>query len=111
MYGILRLINFAHGDLLMMAADVAVMGVGLFSWPWMAVGLAIGVTALMGLLLERGAYRPLRPGSPHIALDLGHRRRLLLENLALVIFGRARPFPVPEIFNGVFAWADCSYPA
>ena len=35
-YGILRLINFAHGDLLMVAAYVGVMGVGLFAWPWPA---------------------------------------------------------------------------
>jgi branched-subunit amino acid ABC-type transport system permease component len=33
-YGILRLINFAHGDLLMVAAYAAVMGVGIFAWPW-----------------------------------------------------------------------------
>jgi branched-chain amino acid transport system permease protein len=42
-YGILRLINFAHGDLLMVAAYAGVMGVGLFSWPWpVAFGLAFG---------------------------------------------------------------------
>ena len=32
-YGILRLINFAHGDLLMVSAYVAVLGVGLWAWP------------------------------------------------------------------------------
>jgi branched-chain amino acid transport system permease protein len=37
------LINFAHGDLLMVSAYVGVMGVGLFSWPWpVAFGLAFG---------------------------------------------------------------------
>lgn len=55
-YGILRLINFAHGDLLMVAAYVGVMGVGLFSWPWpVAFGLAFALTGLLGVLLERGA--------------------------------------------------------
>ena len=44
------------------------MGVGLFAWPWpVAFGLAIAVTGLMGVLLERGAYRPLRR-APRISL-------------------------------------------
>ena len=48
-YGLLRLINFAHGDLLMVAAYVTVMGVGLFSWPWPAAfGLALGLPASWG---------------------------------------------------------------
>jgi branched-chain amino acid transport system permease protein len=101
-YGILRLINFAHGDLLMVAAYVGVMGVGLFAWPWpVAFGLAIAVTGLMGVLLERGAYRPLRR-APRISLLISAiAASFLLENLALVIFGgRAKPFPVPEVFSG-----------
>lgn len=67
-YGILRLINFAHGDLLMVAAYVGVMGVGLFSLPWpVAFALAGALTGLLGVLLERGAYRPLRR-APRIRL-------------------------------------------
>jgi len=49
-YGILRLINFAHGDLLMVAAYVAVMGVGLFAWPWPPSGRN---PSLPGLLSSR----------------------------------------------------------
>jgi branched-chain amino acid transport system permease protein len=105
-YGILRLINFAHGDLLMVTAYMAVMGVGLFSWPWpVAFGLAIGLTGFMGVLIERGAYRPLRR-APRISLLISAiATSFLLENLALVIYGgRAKPFPVPKIFSGAFAW-------
>jgi len=101
-YGILRLINFAHGDLLMVAAYVGVMGVGLFAWPWpVAFALAIALTGLMGVLLERGAYRPLRR-APRISLLISAiAASFLLENLALVIFGgRAKPFPVPAAFSG-----------
>ncbi len=101
-YGILRLINFAHGDLLMVAAYVGVMGVGLFAWPWpLAFALAIALTGLMGVLLERGAYRPLRR-APRISLLISAiAASFLLENLALVIFGgRAKPFPVPAAFSG-----------
>src|SRR5271157_2165984 len=98
-YGILRLINFAHGDLLMVAAYAAVMGVGLFNWPWPAAfGLAVLLTGLLGVLLERGAYRPLRR-APRISLLISAiAASFLLENLALVLAGgRSKPFPVPSL--------------
>jgi branched-chain amino acid transport system permease protein len=96
-YGILRLINFAHGDLIMVSAYVAVMGVGLFRWPWpLACGVAVVTTGFLGVLLELGAYRPLR-GAPRISLLISAiAASFLLENLGLVIFGGIpRPFPVP----------------
>ncbi|MBM4285115.1 MAG: branched-chain amino acid ABC transporter permease [Deltaproteobacteria bacterium] len=96
-YGILRLINFAHGDLIMVSAYVGVMGVGLFRWPWPAAfGLAVGLTGLMGVLLERGAYRPLRR-APRISLLISAiAASFFLENLVLVIAGgRPKPFPAP----------------
>jgi branched-chain amino acid transport system permease protein len=111
-YGILRLINFAHGDLLMVSAYVGVMGVGLFSWPWpVAFGLALGLTGLLGVMLERGAYRPLRR-APRISLLISAiAASFLLENLALVIAGgRPKPFPVPEIFAGALAWGGLFIP-
>jgi branched-chain amino acid transport system permease protein len=104
-YGILRLINFAHGDLLMVSAYAAIMVVGIFSWPWPAAfGLAIAATGLLGVLLERGAYRPLRR-APRISLLISAiAASFLLENLVLVIAGgRAKPFPVPAAFNGSVA--------
>jgi branched-chain amino acid transport system permease protein len=111
-YGILRLINFAHGDLLMVAAYIGVMGVGLFSWPWpVAFGLAVGLTGLLGVLLERGAYRPLRR-APRISLLISAiAASFLLENLALVLAGgRPKPFPVPEVFAGAFSWGGLFVP-
>ena len=105
-YGILRLINFAHGDLLMVAAYVGVMAVGLFSLPWpVAFFLAMAVTGLLGVMLERGAYRPLRR-APRISLLISAIAvSFLLENLALMLAGgRPKPFPVPELFSGAFLW-------
>ena len=111
-YGILRLINFAHGDLLMVSAYVAVMGVGLFAWPWpLAFGLALILTGLLGVLLERGAYRPLRR-APRISLLISAiAASFLLENLALVIAGgRAKPFPVPEVCRGAISLSGLFIP-
>jgi branched-chain amino acid transport system permease protein len=111
-YGILRLINFAHGDLLMVGAYVAVMTVGPFSWPWPAAfGLAILLTGVLGVLLERGAYRPLRR-APRISLLISAiAASFLLENLALVLAGgRPRPFPVPEAFAGALSFGGVFIP-
>ncbi len=101
-YGILRLINFAHGDLIMVSAYVAVMGVGWFRWPWpLALGVAMAATGFLGVLLELGAYRPLR-GAPRISLLISAiAASFLLENLALVLMGGIpRPFPVPAWITG-----------
>jgi branched-chain amino acid transport system permease protein len=96
-YGILRLINFAHGDLIMVSAYVAVMGVGWFRWPWfLACGVAVATTGFLGVLLDLGAYRPLRD-APRISLLISAIAvSFLLENLSLVLVGGIpRPFPVP----------------
>jgi branched-chain amino acid transport system permease protein len=101
-YGILRLINFAHGDLIMVSAYVAVMGVGWFRWPWpVACTVAVITTGVLGVMLELGAYRPLRH-APRISLLISAiAASFFLENLALVIVGGIpRPFPVPAWISG-----------
>ncbi len=102
-YGILRLINFAHGDLLMFAAYVAIYSTTLFALPW-TVGfpLAVVATGLIGIVLDRSAYKPLR-NAPRISLLISAiGASFLLENLALVIIGGVpRAFPRPEMFDKV----------
>lgn len=103
-YGILRLINFAHGDLLMVAAYVALGGLSLFILPWPVAFLAaLLLTGLLGAVLERLAYRPLRR-APRLSLLISAiGASFLLENLALVfIGGRPQPFPIPSLFAGTW---------
>jgi branched-chain amino acid transport system permease protein len=102
-YGILRLINFAHGDLLMFAAYAAIYGIAIFSLPWyLSFPLAVAITGVMGIVLDRVAYRPLRD-APRISLLISAiGASFLLENLALVIIGGVpKGFPRPEIFSKV----------
>jgi len=102
-YGILRLINFAHGDLLMVATYVVIYGMALFSLPWyLSFPLAVMVTGIVGILLDRVAYKPLRD-APRISLLISAiGASFLLENLALVIIGGVpKPFPRPPIFDKV----------
>src|SRR5512145_3117772 len=67
-YGILRLLNFAHADLLMVAAYMAFYGILLFTLPWwLAFAIAIALTTLLGVGIEKAAYRPLR-NAPRISV-------------------------------------------
>lgn len=102
-YGILRLINFAHGDLLMFAAYAAIYCISLFALPWWAsFPLAIVLTGVMGIVLDRCAYKPLR-NAPRISLLISAiGASFLLENIALVVIGGVpRAFPRPELFDHV----------
>ena len=107
-YGILRLINFAHGDLLMVSAYAAIYGILLFSLPWfLGFPLAIIATGAVGILLDRAAYKPLRQ-APRISLLISAiGASFFMENLALVIVGGVpKPFPRPEFFSRVIRAGD-----
>ncbi|MGA2401833.1 MAG: branched-chain amino acid ABC transporter permease [Syntrophobacteraceae bacterium] len=102
-YGILRLINFAHGDLLMVSAYAAIYGILIFSLPWfLSFPLAIIATGAIGILLDRAAYKPLRQ-APRISLLISAiGASFLMENLALVLVGGVpKPFPRPDFFSHV----------
>ncbi|HHX28630.1 MAG: branched-chain amino acid ABC transporter permease [Bacillota bacterium] len=100
-YGILRLINFAHGDLLMLAAYIVYYGRGMFHLPWVpSILLAILLTAAIGIIVERSAYRPLRDSPRTTILISAIGVSFLVENLGLVLFGgRPQPFPLPVFFD------------
>ena len=100
-YGILRLINFAHGDVFMLGGYLAFFGVSTFFMPWwLAVVVAIALTTVFGVGLERAAYRPLRD-SPRISIMISAiGASFLIENLAIVLFdARPKAFPVPAFFS------------
>ena len=102
-YGILRLINFAHGEVFMLGGYIAFYAVTLVFLPWgAAFVVALGLTGIFGVCLERVAYRPLR-NSPRISIMISAiGASFLMQNLGIVIFGgRPKPFPVPDLFNKV----------
>jgi branched-subunit amino acid ABC-type transport system permease component len=105
-YGILRLINFAHGDVMMVATYVAYFGVVQFLLPWWLAALAsILLTALLGIAIDRGAYLPVRQGPRISALITAIGVSFLLENLGLVVFGgRPKAFYRPPALGEVVTW-------
>ena len=88
-YGIAKMLNFAHGDVIMIGAYVVLMGMvkaGLS--PILAVLIAVVVCTVLGVTVERVAYRPLRnAASPLAVLITAIGVSYLLQNLALLIFG------------------------
>lgn len=100
-YGILRLINFAHGDLLMVAAYIVYYGRGMFHLPWpVSIVLAVALTSGTGIIVERAAYRPLRNSPRTTILISAIGVSFLVENLGLVVFGgRPQSFPLPAMFD------------
>jgi branched-chain amino acid transport system permease protein len=111
-YGILRLINFAHGDIFMISTYIMFYGVSLFFMPWwVAFIVAVLLTGGFGIMVERVAYRPLR-NSPKISIMISAiGASYLIENLAIVIFGgRPKAFPIPEFFNQIVYLGSISVP-
>ncbi len=104
-FSILRLINFAHGDLMMIATYLFVFA-GFAGLPIIpALVIMVAGTILIGLTMERVAYRPLR-GGPEVALLLSSFAvGQILQNSALLVSRLAgKPvqisFPAPELLSG-----------
>jgi len=109
-YGIVRLINFAHGDIIMLAAYFVFFGVGLFHIPWgLAALLSIALTALVGMGIEKAAYKPLRD-APRISILISAIGvSFFLENFGVVVFGgRPQAFYSPALFQGVIRLGNVS---
>ncbi|MGF6907478.1 branched-chain amino acid ABC transporter permease [Fusobacterium sp. PH5-44] len=94
-YGILLLINFAHGDIFMMAGYFMIFSMVNFSLPvYLSIPIVIISTVLLGILLEKTAYKPLRE-SPKMSIMISAiGASYLLENLATYLFtGVPKAYP------------------
>ena len=127
-YGILELINFAHGDVFMLGAMMAAVLIGEFSLteassvgsvlPAILVSLAVAMIGcgLINVTVERIAYKPLR-NAPRLApLITAIGMSFILQNVAIVWQGTEtvsvdQTLPTGEVFSiggVVYTWTDCS---
>lgn len=98
-YGIVRLINFAHGDIFMLGAYYGFFLITLLKLPFVvALPAAMLLAALSGVIIEKLAYKPLRKAPRIAALITAIGVSLLLQNLGLIIF-KARPRPFPQVMD------------
>lgn len=110
-YGLLRLINFAHGDLLMLGAYLGLLLVGATFTPLLLTlfipMLAIG---LVGILVERLAYRPLR-GAPEVTMLITSLAvSSIIENsMVMTVTAQPRAFNLPAGVNQLHTVAGISF--
>lgn len=107
-YGILRLINFAHSEIFMLGAYLVFWGITLFHLPW-AVAMVVSVISVagIGILVDRIAYRPLRDAPRISALISAIGVSFFLQNVAIVFF-QAIPRQVyrPTWLEQPLLWGD-----
>nr|WP_233170359.1 branched-chain amino acid ABC transporter permease [Aquitalea sp. ASV15] len=107
-YGIMGLINFAHGEVVMFGAMVCITvvstlmhsGVDLPGWAIVLIGtlVAIPACALLGFVIERVAYRPLRGAQRLAPLITAIGLSITLQQVAILIWGR-NYIPFPDLLN------------
>ncbi len=95
-YGVIELINFAHGEIYMLGAFFCVTFITAIGLPfYVSMLLAMVCAAVLGMSIDRIAYKPLR-NSPRLAvLITAIGMSIFLQNLAMVIWG-SRPIPFPQ---------------
>lgn len=87
-YGIAKMLNFAHGDVIMIGSYVVFVATGSMGLPPLAgVLLAVAACTVLGVVIERVAYKPLRSASPLAVLITAIGVSYLLQNVALLIWG------------------------
>ena len=98
-YGIAKMLNFAHGDVIMVGAFVILTAVTKANMsPILAIILSVVICTAAGVVIEAVAYRPLRKASSNLAvLITAIGVSYLLQNLALLIFGADAKSFVPVI--------------
>ncbi len=87
-YGIAKMLNFAHGDIIMVGAYTIYVFMA-FSNPFLAILMSVVFCIILGVLIEKIAYKPLRGASPLAVLITAIGVSYLLQSLALIIFKSA----------------------
>ena len=98
-YGIAKMLNFAHGDVIMVGAFTVIVVINSMGLP-AVVGIiaSVLVCVIMGVLIEKIAYKPLRSSPPLSVLITAIGVSYFLQSLALLIFGSTQK-SFPKVFN------------
>ena len=99
-YGIAKMLNFAHGDIIMVGGYIIYVFMALNN-PLLAIFMAVVGCVLLGILIEKVAYKPLRGASPLAVLITAIGVSYLLQSLAQIIFGSANKMVTVFDFGSV----------
>lgn len=98
-YGIAKMLNFAHGDVIMVGAYSIMTTLALGGHPFVAIIAAVVVCTTLGVVMEKLAYKPLRGASPLAVLITAIGVSYLLQSIAQLIFGAKSQPVVIGTFN------------
>ena len=99
-YGIAKMLNFAHGDLIMVGGYISLLAMSALNLPWwLAVLLAMLVCTVLGIVIERLAYKPLRAAPSLAVLITAIGVSYFLQNAALLLWG-ANPRVYTPVVEG-----------
>ena len=99
-YGIAKMLNFAHGDVIMVGAYAIYVFIAHMN-PLFAILLSVVFCLLLGITIEKVAYRPLRGASPLAVLITAIGVSYLLQSLAQIIFGSASKMVMVYDFGAI----------
>jgi branched-chain amino acid transport system permease protein len=99
-YGIAKMLNFAHGDIIMVGGYVIYVFMALNN-PILAILMAVIFCVLLGVLIEKVAYKPLRGASPLAVLITAIGVSYLLQSLAQIVFGSANKMVIVYDFGAI----------
>ena len=96
-YGIAKMLNFAHGDVIMLGAYAILTTLQLSGNPIIALVAAVIICTLAGIVIEKLAYKPLRSASPLAVLITAIGVSFFLQSIAQLIYGaKSRPVTLPS---------------
>ena len=99
-YGIAKMLNFAHGDIIMVGGYIIYVFMATNS-PLLAIAMAVIGCVILGITIEKVAYKPLRGASPLAVLITAIGVSYLLQSLAQIIFGSANKMVTVYDFGSV----------
>ncbi len=102
-YGIAKMLNFAHGDIIMVGGYVIYVFMS-FHNPLLAIAMAVICCVILGIVIEKVAYKPLRGASPLAVLITAIGVSYLLQSLAQMIFGTANKMVTVYELGSIKIW-------
>ena len=105
-YGIAKMLNFAHGDVIMVGGYISFCAISYLNLPgWLSLLLAVLVCTVLGVVIEGLAYKPLRQATSLAVLITAIGVSYFLQNSALLIWGAA-PKVYPPLISGTLKLFD-----
>ena len=100
-YGIAKMLNFAHGDIIMVGGYMIYVMMVVSGNPLLAIAAAVVFCILLGIAIEKVAYKPLRGASPLAVLITAIGVSYLLQSLAQIVFGSANKMVTVYEFGSI----------